>query len=44
MKELTNNELKQIHGGGWGLGIIIGAGISFLIGVFDGFIRPLPCH
>ena len=46
MYELTNNELKQIKGGGITLGgcLLIIAGIVFIIGVIDGYIRPLPCH
>ena len=44
MKELNKEELKQLRGGGLGLGLLIGAGIIFLIGVFDGYVRPLACH
>ena len=46
MHILTNNELKQIQGGGisLGLGLIIAAGITFIIGVIDGYIRPLKCN
>jgi hypothetical protein len=46
MKEITNEELKQLTGGGisvWG-GIGIGALITFLVGVVDGFVRPLKCN
>lgn len=44
MIEINNNELKQIKGGGVGLGIAIVAGIVFIIGVIDGYIRPLKCN
>lgn len=48
MKNLTNEELKCVNGGGFKLGIGIGAGIiaigAFLIGVIDGMIRPLKCN
>lgn len=46
MKELTNEELKTTVGGGFnfGLAALIGAGITFLIGVIDGYIRPLACN
>lgn len=44
MTKLDNVELKQLNGGGLGLGLLIGAGIVFLIGVVDGYIRPLPCN
>ena len=45
MKKLTDNEMKTIDGGGFnvGLWIGIGAGISFLIGIIDGLVRPLKC-
>lgn len=46
MKNIDNKELKKIHGGGFNFGIaaLIGAGITFIIGVIDGYIRPLACH
>ncbi len=46
MKELTKEELYKINGGGLSIGMGIGliAGISFLIGVVDGIIRPLRCN
>ena len=46
MKELTNQELKNIHGGGISLGAaaLITLGVAFVVGVVDGFIRPLKCH
>ncbi len=44
MKELEKKELMKINGGGWGIGIAVGAGITFLIGVIDGFVRPLKCR
>jgi lactobin A/cerein 7B family class IIb bacteriocin len=46
MKKLNDDELKQINGGGFhiGLGILIGAGVSFIIGLVDGYIRPLACR
>ncbi|MBQ7136803.1 MAG: hypothetical protein IJO43_02350 [Bacilli bacterium] len=46
MLEINSNELKNIKGGGitiWG-GIGIASGILFLIGVIDGFVRPLKCN
>ena len=44
--ELTELELKQINGGAFkfGLSAIIGAGITFLIGLIDGYMRPLSCN
>lgn len=46
MKRLTHEELKMTVGGGFNLGLaaLIGAGITFVIGLVDGFIRPLPCR
>lgn len=46
MSEIHSKDLKSIKGGAlsvWG-GIGIGAGIIFLIGVIDGFVRPLKCN
>lgn len=44
MKELNKKELMKVNGGGWGIGLAIGAGIIFLIGVIDGYTRPLKCN
>lgn len=46
MKKLSDNELMQINGGGLSWGAIVGivAGITVLIGVIDGFVRPLKCN
>ncbi len=44
MNELSKKELKKINGGGIGLGFLIGGGLVFLIGVVDGFVRPLKCN
>ncbi len=45
MKDLSNNELTETKGGigVWGL-IGIGAVVVFLIGVVDGYTRPLACN
>lgn len=46
MIEIKEHDLKEINGGGisiWG-GIGIVSGIIFLIGVIDGFVRPLKCN
>lgn len=45
MKDLSHEELKKVDGGFsiWGtIGAI--AGVTFLIGVIDGFVRPLACN
>ena len=45
MKKLEERELKELKGGASvGTYIIIGGIIVFLIGVVDGYIRPLKCN
>ena len=44
---MKKQELQNIIGGGGfsiGLGVAIGGLITFVIGVFDGYIRPLACR
>jgi len=43
---LSEYELKNINGGAFkfGIGALIGAGISFIIGLIDGYMRPLSCN
>ena len=45
MYQLNGNELMSIRGvfGIWGVFSIIG-GLVFLIGLIDGYIRPLRCN
>ena len=46
MKDLTIENTKNISGGGitvWGA-IGIATGVIFIIGVIDGFVRPLKCN
>jgi class IIb bacteriocin, lactobin A/cerein 7B family len=46
MKELTKDELNNINGGGISLGTLalVSLGIAFIVGVVDGYLRPLKCH
>lgn len=46
MHKLTKNELLNINGGAIsiGAGLLIAAGVVFLIGVIDGYVRPLKCN
>lgn len=46
MYNLSNEKLKQITGGGLSFGAwaAIGAGIVFVIGVIDGYVRPYKCR
>lgn len=46
MKKIDTCESKNIYGGGLSLGVaaLIGAGISFVIGVFDGWTRMFKCR
>ncbi len=43
---LENKELMSISGGGfkYGIAAIVGGIITFLIGVVDGYLRPLSCN
>jgi lactobin A/cerein 7B family class IIb bacteriocin len=45
MQELNKQELLNISGGfgKWAIMGIVG-GITFIIGVIDGFVRPLRCN
>lgn len=46
MKKVEDNELKNIQGGGfsWGIAAGIVAGITFIIGVIDGYVNPVKCN
>lgn len=44
MEKLNKEKLLNVQGGGVGLAFLIGAGVVFLIGVIDGYMRPLACH
>jgi len=45
MKELNSSELSSINGGNHlAIGLAIIAGVTFLIGVIDGYVRPLKCN
>lgn len=46
MKEIKDEKLKTIQGGaiGFGIGVLIAAGVVFIIGVIDGYFRPLKCN
>lgn len=44
MDILDKKELMKISGGGLGTGLLIAAGIVFLVGVIDGYVRPLACN
>ncbi|MDO4963268.1 MAG: class IIb bacteriocin, lactobin A/cerein 7B family [bacterium] len=46
MENLTDKQMMDIQGGGVNLGVIVGiaAGVTFIIGVIDGLIRPLKCN
>lgn len=43
---VSNKELMDVTGGGIKIGLVIGIGslISFLVGVIDGYLRPLSCN
>lgn len=45
MKEINKEELKKINGGfNWGIAAAVVAGVTFIIGIFDGYTRPLACN
>ncbi len=44
MTKLSNQKLMNIKGGFFKKFVFIGGGIIFLIGVIDGFVRPLKCN
>ena len=46
MKELNEQELKEVQGGGisLGTGLLIVAGVTFVVGFIDGIVRPLRCN
>lgn len=46
MNKLKKSEMLKINGGGLslGFGLLIGAGVVFIIGIIDGFVRPLQCN
>ena len=46
MKELTKEELLDVQGGGITIGgvLLVIAGVTFVVGVVDGIVRPLRCH
>lgn len=45
MNRLNDDKLREINGGSKiVVGLLIASGITFLIGVIDGYIRPLRCN
>lgn len=41
---LTNEELNNINGGGFGIFIGIGLLFTMIVGIVDGYLRPLKCN
>lgn len=46
MTQMENKQLEKTYGGGIGIGIALTvvAGVIFIIGVIDGYFRPLKCN
>lgn len=46
MKKLRPEDLKKVNGGAFNFALValIAAGVTFVIGVFDGYTRKLACH
>lgn len=44
--KLSKEEMLKINGGevSVGIGFLIAAGVTFIIGVFDGLTRPFKCR
>ena len=44
--ELTNQELQNVSGGAikWAVVAGIAAGVAFISGIIDGFLRPFSCN
>lgn len=41
---MKKGELIEIYGGAsWGIWSIIGAALSFAMGLFEGFVNPIKC-
>lgn len=43
---LTDRELNNINGGAfkYSFGVIIGSLITLIVGIVDGYLRPLKCN
>jgi lactobin A/cerein 7B family class IIb bacteriocin len=41
--KLTNEELMQVNGGGYGIWVGIGTAIAFFISLIDGYLNPTKC-
>lgn len=41
---MSNLELYNIKGGGYAWYLVLGGVVTFLIGVIDGYFRPLKCR
>ena len=44
--KLSKEEMLEISGGevSIGMGLLIAAGVTFVIGIFDGLTRPFKCR
>jgi lactobin A/cerein 7B family class IIb bacteriocin len=45
MIKLSNEELMNVNGGGFNIGLFaaITAGVTFIISIIDGIVRPIKC-
>lgn len=46
MEKISNRDLTEINGGGISLTAVLGitALVTFLLGVFDGYVNPQECN
>ena len=46
MISINEKELEQVQGGGfsWGVAAAVVAGITFIVGIIDGYANPIKCN
>jgi len=45
MEKINDKELEQINGGfSWSVAAVVGAAVTFVIGVIAGYFNPIKCN
>lgn len=48
MKQIDNEQMQKVEGGGsgivWGIAAGVGALIVLITGIIDGYLNPVPCN
>lgn len=45
MKKVCDKDLEQINGGfSWSVTAVVGAAVTFIIGVIAGYFNPIKCN